>query len=910
MELDYDTVLDIALGGPEIGPLNLITLHGLLRELFTKSGISKDQILIEEEDPVFSNAFKFIQSKVHKRPRTAGGGYDKLRSRVSVIVGDYAKSPIGLQKQVDEEKPPKILPADIEDRLKFIESELKIVKNFPSVDELRSWASEKTSPDTIVTDLWHFVSLNHRMNGAEEGIQKLTELVDKLIPELKKVSDDQSKCQGQIDDLYSQLKAISGRANHLNDRIDAASDKAVEKVAELKKEINDINEKLGDCASLNDLEDFVLSDVFVQEKDKARAIADQINEEMKTKAPLSLLSAMPDNSDLKRMNEEMMRLKDQMDQLPRKEDLETLDIYVKWPQLENAITSTPFNSRSSTSQQPEQGSHSPVNSRPSSSRQSTPTVVTSEAYQTSPRPPSSKQSEKDRPDSSSSNRSYRSHRNSRPSSSSNQKQQEYQPSDDVIKRLNELGMLNERHNALMDALDRTREQLALKADKSDLDGLLNNAILDDLLSQIRNLKENLSGLQHWRDVLEEERLPEFRNLMKMMEEQISNILKLIEDQERDGKAKQRSIDSLYTYIERLEENKLERDDPAFLELAKNLLLKKKDSVDGTLPPIADDSSPTDIADELNSFKKSLQELNEALSTNDKKHDKEMAILQNDLEDKLDRSELQPLREYLENRYNVLSQQQQEGVDDHHQCNNAKHRPTPPQSGKQRPNMKTSTPNGFNVSHPINQHNIPQETMSSVDGLGCSHPHYGNGFVPHSGQGAVVRTQMKFNCLSCDRPLTMQTNSAFQTVRGRPLNAYELDQLRVLQKILKGDKTHSELTRPVGGKHTKSLKNKKARTGSSKSHQPVLEYGYDVDDFVDGEVDIEGIDGRLYKGLISQKDLKRHLRRKSANAELRTVTPGSKTPHRPVSGKSVDLASSYNTSGLGTTHGSFDIQINH
>ena len=118
MELDYDTVLDIALGGPEIGPLNLITLHGLLRELFTKSGISKDQILIEEEDPVFSNAFKFIQSKVHKRPRTAGGGYDKLRSRVSVIVGDYAKSPIGLTKQVDEEKPAKILPADVEDRLK------------------------------------------------------------------------------------------------------------------------------------------------------------------------------------------------------------------------------------------------------------------------------------------------------------------------------------------------------------------------------------------------------------------------------------------------------------------------------------------------------------------------------------------------------------------------------------------------------------------------------------------------------------------------------------------------------------------------------------------------------------------------------------------------------------------------
>lgn len=122
MELDYDTVLDIALGGPEIGPLNLVTLHGLLRELFAKNGISKQELTIEEEDPVFGNAFKFIQSKVNKRPRTAGGGYDKLRSRVSVIVSDYAKSPIGIQQQIiGEEKPVKattLLPADVEDRLK------------------------------------------------------------------------------------------------------------------------------------------------------------------------------------------------------------------------------------------------------------------------------------------------------------------------------------------------------------------------------------------------------------------------------------------------------------------------------------------------------------------------------------------------------------------------------------------------------------------------------------------------------------------------------------------------------------------------------------------------------------------------------------------------------------------------
>jgi len=58
--------------------------------------------------------------------------------------------------------------------------------------------------------------------------------------------------------------------------------------------------------------------------------------------------------------------------------------------------------------------------------------------------------------------------------------------------------------------------------------------------------------------------------------------------------------------------------------------------------------------------------------------------------------------------------------------------------------------GITISHTINHHDIPPrapiETPYSMgamgDGLGCSHPHYGDGFVPHKGQGgqaAVVKS---------------------------------------------------------------------------------------------------------------------------------------------------------------------------
>jgi len=144
-----------------------------------------------------------------------------------------------------------------------------------------------------------------------------------------------------------------------------------------------------------------------------------------------------------------------MGEMARKEDLSHLDMYVKWPQLEDAITNTSTTAERSspvggrrTSSQNSVGGSRPVSGR-SDSLQTTTTTTT-----TSPRPPNGYGERAGRADSSSSNRSLRSHRNSRPSSG---KQQEaYQPTDNVLNRLHELGMLAERQNSLMDALERTR----------------------------------------------------------------------------------------------------------------------------------------------------------------------------------------------------------------------------------------------------------------------------------------------------------------------------------------------------------------------------------------------------------------------------------------------------------------------
>lgn len=125
-----------------------------------------------------------------------------------------------------------------------------------------------------------------------------------------------------------------------------------------------------------------------------------------------------------------------------------MDIYVKWPQLEDAITGNQSNSFEKN--------------RPNSGRPSSSGSYSAEYHkQTSPRPPSNNSEKTSRPDSSSSSsgRSHRLHKNSRSSNmSDNEKGQRelYQPSENVIKRLQDLGLLGERHNALMDALERAR----------------------------------------------------------------------------------------------------------------------------------------------------------------------------------------------------------------------------------------------------------------------------------------------------------------------------------------------------------------------------------------------------------------------------------------------------------------------
>ena len=347
MEINLETMLDIALGGPEIGPLNLQVLHGIMREVFQRIDISNQNIVVEQESSDFCNSFNFIKSKIEEksmRPRTAGGSYRKCESNVSVIVSEYVRVPIGEQFGDSTINQP-LSAIDTEDRLRSIESEIKNVKDFPSIDELREWAKEKTSPDTVVTDLWHFVSLNHRVNGLEEGIQKLTTLVDRLLPELKNLGEEQNVMNGKVDNLYSQFKGLSDRLTYIDSKIDSkivnVNKTIEEEIQNVTESVKRIENKLIDHPKLNDLDNFINTDVFNEAQEMAKATVHDIREQLSLKLNYSILDQMVSQHDFQNFVDTLNSVDKKLIGCAKVKDLEkfvTNDLFIECQENSRAMT--------------------------------------------------------------------------------------------------------------------------------------------------------------------------------------------------------------------------------------------------------------------------------------------------------------------------------------------------------------------------------------------------------------------------------------------------------------------------------------------------------------------------------------------------------------------------------------------
>lgn len=478
-----------------------------------------------------------------------------------------------------------------------------------------------------------------------------------------------------------------------------------------------------------------------------------------------------DNSQEKKKLEDLLKelqnLKKQVDDLPTKDDLNNLDIYVKWPQLEEAL-----NARRSRAPS--------AKSRASTPKARTPTPPP-------PRTPSPPH-----------------------------------PSAEALEALRQIGELMDRHEVLIEQVDALEEQMPKKANLEDLEELRKRPdVPDDILERLKWLKEGLDAINKWKEE-DVEALNALRSMLTELQgeqERLSNTTKeLIEEHNR----KQKHIDALYTYADKLQEVKADKE-----QVAMEMDVKAdKRAIDNLV-------SRTKFDQSIGGLDQSLQELLQRLEGQESALKDALDRLAADIDQKLDRLELDPLKEYFEKKIKSMK---------------CKHVDLP---------LNDDPAAGF------------RKALLRFHCISCDRP---VDMIPGH-----------------PNPALPQTPGLPPSRSGRPYTTYELDQIR---QIHRGGYTYDQevattTARACGGSHTVTFPHR--RTARFNQYYYYREDESPIPIPPRDETELIGQDGQIYKGRFDERmpDVPTYPKSPRVMSAKRATSPqpprnGSPTNRRPRS----------------------------
>ncbi|XP_052069679.1 uncharacterized protein LOC127708654 isoform X2 [Mytilus californianus] len=285
----------------------------------------------------------------------------------------------------------------------------------------------------------------------------------------------------------------------------------------------------------------------------------------------------------------------------------------------------------------------------------------------------------------------------------------------------------------------------------------------------------------------------------------------------ENASRAKEIEKLFAYCDRLEENKADKE---FVQSEMDVKADKR-SLDNKVNHSLFDTTTNDI-------NKMIKEILDKLAGNEEAWNHQCKVFTDDIEGKLDRLELDPLKEWLESRLKALNEKLKK------------------------------------------QNQAPVE-WSEDDAAG-------------------IRRQLiqKFHCISCDRPVdivptgpvpSLPTHNGLHPTRSpRPYTTFELDQIRQHAKRSKMSPTlkrmyagidrpgsryaNSEIadyyatTRSCGGQHTTTFPQKRITKLSHLSHLfREEEQSTNIYPLYKEEVDVQGADGNIYKGRMGRIEAK-------------------------------------------------------
>lgn len=362
------------------------------------------------------------------------------------------------------------------------------------------------------------------------------------------------------------------------------------------------------------------------------------------------------------------------------------------------------------------------------------------------------------------------------------------PSAEVLDVLEKLGKLSESHDALTKRVEALEEEIKNKLDKSALENL---NLSGDLLEQLSKLKEELDALAQAREK-DSDALSRAQQAILQLQAEVEKLHSTTKDIIEENSNRAQQIESLIQHCDKLQETKADKE---YVQMEVDVKADKR-SLDNKVNHSLFDSTTNEI-------NKMIKDILDKLAGHEESWNSTIKKFADDIDGKLDRLELDPLKEWLESRLKALNDKL--------------------------------------------RRQQAQVEWTEDDAAG-------------------IRKQLiqRFHCISCDRPVDLvptgpvpslpTTNGLPPTRSPRPYTTFELDQIRQHAKSFanSGEVTDYYATnRACGGSHTMTYPNKRITRLSHLSHLFREEDGT-VFPIYKEEVDVQGADGHIYKGRMGTK----------------------------------------------------------
>ncbi|XP_076448844.1 uncharacterized protein LOC143285432 isoform X4 [Babylonia areolata] len=399
------------------------------------------------------------------------------------------------------------------------------------------------------------------------------------------------------------------------------------------------------------------------------------------------------------------------------------------------------------------------------------------------------------------------------------------PSAELLDILETLGKISTEHMNLEKRVTKLEEEMQNKLDKGALDKL---SASDDLLNELNQMKKDIEALQ--KEIgKDSDAIGRLQKMLSLLEASIDKLTNTTQDLSEDSQTKGKQIEELYGLCKDLDKKKADKE---YVAMEVDVKADKK-QLEGKVNHNLFDSTTSEI-------NKAIKDILDQLAGNSDEWKNMLAKLMNDLDGKLDRMELNPLKDWLEQKLKALSKKIQDG------------------------NLQWSDDEAAGLKKQLIQH---------------------------------------YHCLSCDKPLeimptgvqpNLSVNQGMPPSRSpRPYTTYELDQIRQHAKSF-GTPEQVDFyatSRQCGGSHTTTLPHQRfSRFTPTLSSLFRDEDPQEIVPLHKEEVDVMGADGHIYRGRVKRLEAKMSGRVAYTSGSRQIPPETFRNNSRPVSARGPGSAS--------------------